>query len=113
MLKGYSPGQLVFGRNMIILIKNKMDWELIRQQNQAQNNKDNIRENIKIDEHDCKVVDKAMLTNNTAYKYETPYDGQFVITQCWTNVAFTLKSGPIQTRHNISQINPYTYDTNI
>ena len=26
-LKVYSPGKLVFGRNMIILIKNKADWK--------------------------------------------------------------------------------------
>ena len=30
-LKGCSPGQLVFGRDMIIPIKHKADWELIRQ----------------------------------------------------------------------------------
>ena len=30
-LKGYSPGQLVFGSYMIILIKHKVGWELIRQ----------------------------------------------------------------------------------
>ena len=29
MLKGYSPGQLLFGRDMITPIKNKVDWELI------------------------------------------------------------------------------------
>ena len=30
-LKGYSSGQLVFVRDTILLIKNKVDWELIRQ----------------------------------------------------------------------------------
>ena len=30
-LKGYIPGQLLFGCDMILLIKNKVDWELIRQ----------------------------------------------------------------------------------
>ena len=28
--KGYSPGQLIFGRDMILLIKHRVDWELIR-----------------------------------------------------------------------------------
>ena len=41
-LKGYSPGQLVFGRDMIILIKNTAEWELIHQKNQMQINKYNI-----------------------------------------------------------------------
>ena len=38
-LKGYSPGQSVFGRDMIIPIKHKADWELIRQRNHRQINK--------------------------------------------------------------------------
>ena len=46
-LKRYSPGQLVFGRDTIIPIKHKVDWELIRQQKQTQINKYNIRENNK------------------------------------------------------------------
>ena len=29
--KGYSPGQLIFGRGIILLIKHRVDWELIRQ----------------------------------------------------------------------------------
>ena len=35
MKKGYSPGQLIFGHDMIILIKHRVDWELIRQQKQT------------------------------------------------------------------------------
>ena len=27
----YSPGQLIFGREMILPIKHRVDWELIRQ----------------------------------------------------------------------------------
>ena len=33
-LKVYRPRQLVFGCDMILLIKHEVDWELIRQQNQ-------------------------------------------------------------------------------
>ena len=42
-LKGYSPGKLVFGRNMILPIKHKADLESISQQKQAHSNKYNIR----------------------------------------------------------------------
>ena len=34
MLTGYRSRQLVFGCDMILLIKHEVDWELIRQQNQ-------------------------------------------------------------------------------
>ena len=50
-LKVYILGQLLFGRDMIILIKHKVDWELIHQINQAHINKDNIRENNKRFDH--------------------------------------------------------------
>ena len=42
-LKVYSPVILIFGRDVILPIKHKVDWELIRQWNQAQINKYNIR----------------------------------------------------------------------
>ena len=35
-LRGYSTGQLVFGLNIIILIKHKVVWELIRQRKHLQ-----------------------------------------------------------------------------
>ena len=47
-LKGYTTGQLVCWRDMIIPIKHNVDWELTPQRNQAKINKYNIRENIKI-----------------------------------------------------------------
>ena len=95
-LKGYSLGQLIFGCDMIILIKHKVDWELIRQQKQTQINKYNIRENNKTVDHEYKVIDKFMLDNHAAYKYETPYIEPFVITQCWTNGKVTLQCGAKQ-----------------
>ena len=39
-MKGYSPGELVFGRDMILPIKNKVVWYLILQKNEKQINKD-------------------------------------------------------------------------
>ena len=53
-----------------------------------------------------------MHTNKAAYKYETLYNGPFVITQCWTNCMVTLQCGPIQIRHNIRWIKPYKSGTN-
>ena len=37
-LKGYGPGKLVFGRDMILSIKHEVHWELIRQRKQAKIN---------------------------------------------------------------------------
>ena len=75
--KGYSPGQLIFGRDMIPPIKHRVGWELIRQQKQIQINRDNARENKHRVDYNYKVGDKFMLTKHNAYKYEMPYKGLF------------------------------------
>ena len=39
--KGYISGQLIFGCDMILPIKYRVDWELIRQRKQMKINRDN------------------------------------------------------------------------
>ena len=103
----YSLGQLVFGCYIILPIKHKVDWELIRQQKQTQINKDNTPENNKRVDHDYMVRETFVINNHSAYKHETPYKGTFLITQCFTNVMVTLQSGAIKIRYYIRQIKPY------
>ena len=52
-----------------------------------------------------------MITKHTAYKYETTYTGQFLITQWFTNGTVNLKYGATEIRNNISYIKPYKSDT--
>ena len=54
-----------------------------------------------------------MLTKHTIYKYETPYKGPFVITQCFTNGAVHLQHGAVQIKYNIRRIKPYKSDTKV
>ena len=65
-LESYSPGKLVFGRDMILPIKYEVNWGLIHQQNMAQIHKDNIRKNRHRVDYDYKVGDDVMLNNTTA-----------------------------------------------
>ena len=53
--KGYSPGKLIFGRDMILLIKHRVDWEFILQKNKAQINQYNTREHKHRVDQDYKV----------------------------------------------------------
>ena len=76
-------------------------------------NKDNIHENNKRVDHDYKVRDKVIFTNNAAQKYETPYKVPFVITQCYINGMVTFQCGPKTIGHSIRCIKPYTSDTNV
>ena len=111
--KGYSPGQLIFGRDMILPIKHEVDWDLIRQKRQAQINRDNSREDRYRVDYDHKVSDNVMLTKHTAYKYETPYTFTFLITQCFINVTVNLQCGSIQIRYNIRRNKPYKLNTKV
>ena len=111
-MKGYSPGQLVFSRDMIIPIKHTVDWELILHRKQTKINKDNICENRHRVDHYYKVGDTVILTKHTAYKYETPYMDPFMITQCFTNDILELKYSATKIRYNICRIKPYKSDTN-
>ena len=47
--KGYSPIQLIFGRDTILPIKYRVDWGSIRQKKQTQINKDNSCEKKNIE----------------------------------------------------------------
>ena len=95
-LKAYSLGRFIFGRDIILLKKHKVGWELICQQNHTKINKDNIRENRNQVYHDYKFRDDVMLNNHTAYQYETPYTGPILITHCFSNGTVDLLCGPKQ-----------------
>ena len=60
-----------------------------------------------------KVSDRSILVNNTAFKYEIPYNGPFEITQCWTNGTVALQCGATKIRYNICHIKSHTSDTNV
>ena len=98
---------------MIIPIKHMVDQELIRQQNKTQVNKDTIRKNRHRVDHNYKVIDNAIITKHTAYKYETPYTGPFFITQYFTNITVNLHCGTKKIRYNIRHIKPYKSDTKV
>eukprot|EP00980_Cylindrotheca_fusiformis_P024408 scaffold11874_cov59-Cylindrotheca_fusiformis.AAC.1 len=53
-----TPGQLVFGRDMILPIQFEANWEYIRQRKQKIIDENNKRENAKRKEHEYRVGDK-------------------------------------------------------
>ena len=98
---------------MILPIKHTVDWELTYQKKQTQINRYDTQENKYRFDYDYKVGDKFMLTDHTAYKYETPYNCPFVRTQCFTNGTVKLQCGAIQIKYKISHIKPYKSDTKV
>ena len=108
-----SPGQLIFGRDTILPIKQTVDLESILQRKQTQINKYSFLKNSHRVDHDYELGDKVIITKNTAYKYKTQYTRQFDIAQCCTNVTVKLQNGVTKITYNIIRIKPYKSDTKV
>ena len=106
-MKEKSPGQLVFGRYMILPINQVADWRYIRQRKKTQINKEFICENTNRIDHNYRVGDQVMMEIKPAFKYKTLFKGLYKFFQIQTNGSFTLQMGKGKTRVNIHPIKPY------
>ena len=92
-----TPGQLVFGRDMILPIKFQADWALIARQKQEVIDKSNKQENLKRKEHEYKVGDNILLQNT----------GPYQVQQVFTNETVMINKGAVLQQVNIRRITPY------
>jgi hypothetical protein len=60
------PGQLVFGRDMVLNVQHLTDWTVIKACKQQIICKNNQNENLKQIPHHYKIGDLVMLENNRA-----------------------------------------------
>ena len=102
-----SPGQLVFGRDMILNIQHQANWEMIKQRKQQIIEKNNLQENAKRIPHNYKVGDQVLLSKGTENKYETPYSGPHTILQIFNNGTVRLKVKGVTDTYNIRRLTPY------
>jgi hypothetical protein len=102
-----TPGQLVFGRDMIFNIQHTANWEYIRARKQQIIKKNNVNENKKRIAHTYSVGDKVMLRVGTENKYEPPFSGPHSILQVNTNGTVRLRVGAVTDTINIRRLSPY------
>ena len=102
-----TPGQLVFGRDMIFNIKHEANWEFIRQRKQKIIEKNNQAENAKRIPHQYAVGDKVLLKRGTENKYETPYKGPYTILTINDNGTVRMKVDDVEDTYNIRRLTPY------
>ena len=108
-----TPGQLVFGRDMIFNIKHTANWEYIRQRKQNLINKNNKRENAGRINYDYKVGDKVLLARGNENKYESPYQGPFEVLKVNDNGTVRLTVNAVTDSYNIRRIIPYRSENDI
>ena len=106
---GFSPAQLVFGRDMFMPIETPVDWEQIRIRKQNQINKDNVRENSKRTPHDYAQGDLITIKRpGIIPKLSIPRMGPYKVTQAHNNGTVTIQKQPFVTeRVNQRRIRPF------
>jgi hypothetical protein len=96
-----TPGQLVFGRDMIWDTVHVADWQHVKQRKQTLIDKNNKRENAKRINYDRAVGNSILKIEAGALKMEQPREGPFNVIRVHTNGTVTTQKGPIEERLNI------------
>jgi transposase InsO family protein len=102
-----TPGQLVFGRDMILNIKHEANWEYIKERKQQIIEKNNQAENAKRRPHVYKEGDQVLLKRGTENKYEVPYTGPYTVLKLNDNGTVRLKVNNVEDTYNIRRLTPY------
>ena len=108
---GATPAQLVFGRDMILPIRYKADWEAIsarRRQAITQNNK---RENALRIQHEYQVGDKvAKKRPGIQAKLSRKRDGPYEVIAVNNNGTLRIRRGAITETVNLRRLTPFIKD---
>jgi hypothetical protein len=102
-----TPGQLVFGCNMILNAKHEANWEYICVQKQNITLKNYKAENAKRILHTYNVGDNVLIKRGAENKYKTPYQGPYSITQVNENGTVQMMIKNVEDTINIRQLTPY------
>ena len=106
-----SPGQLVFGRDMLFNIPYTPDWDGIKTRKQSLINKSNQAENKNRVDHDYEVNDQVLIYRDGIYrKLEGPFLGPYNIVQIYTNGTVRIQRGTVTERINICRLTPFSAD---
>jgi hypothetical protein len=97
-----TPGQLVFGRDMLLPIKFKANWAEIKARHQEEMRHNNERENKGRKIHDYKVGDRILLTDSRKKsKLSPPREGPYQVEHVYTNGTLLIQRGAVSERVNI------------
>ena len=106
-----SPGQLVFGRDMLLDIKHNTDWDKLYKRQQNKIDKSNIRENLKRFKYDYvignKVLIKRDVNSDIIRKTEYVNEGPYRINQVYSDGTISIQSDNNNERLNIRRVVPY------
>ena len=103
-----TPGQLVFGRDMLLDIAYVPNYQNAWRRKQKRINYDNIRENSKRVSHDYQVGEHVYILRDGNYrKLEGDKLGPYPITAVFTNGTVRIQKGIVNERINIRRLTPH------
>ena len=105
---GATPGQLVYGRDMLFDLAFKANWKEIKERKRSRIEDSNQRENAKRIRHTYKVGDLVSKDRNQIQpKLHRPRDGPYIIEKVYSNGILKIRKGVISEKVSIRRLNPY------
>jgi len=105
---GATPGQLIYGRDMLFDLAFKADWNEIRNRKRARIEDSNQRENAKRIRHQYNIGDLVTKDRNQLQpKLHRPRDGPYIIDKVYTNGVVKIRKGIISEKVSLRRINPF------
>ena len=104
-----SPGQLVFGRDMLFNIPYKPNWEDITAQKQKEITNNTTSENKRRVNHDYKIIDNVLVYRYGIFrKLDRLFLGPFRIIQVYTDGAVRIQREIVTERIDMRRLTLYT-----
>ena len=106
-----TPGQDVFGRDILFYLAPVIDWRVVTATNQRQVDIDNVRENSKRVTHEYAVGDQVYLEMTGIYrKLDYRKNGPYIITGVFTIGTVRVQRGQVNERINTRRLKPHFYE---
>ena len=105
-----TPGQLVFGRDMLFDIDFTADWHQIYNRKQTLINKNNYRENSKRLDYEYNVGDKVTIKADylkKTQKAKFANKGPFSVVEVFNNGVIRIRRGNVEENINIRRVDPF------
>ena len=106
----HTPGQLVFGTDMLFQSKIKVDWENLKAKRRRLAVYNNARENRNRIDHEYEVGDQVLITlgkREIKSKLQQPTEGPYEITKVYNNGTVKIMRGTYDEIINIRRLKPY------
>ena len=105
---GATPGQIVYGRDMLFDLAFKANWKEIKERKRARIEDSNQRENAKRIRHTYKIGDLVSKDRNQIQpKLHRPRDGPYTVEKIYSNGVLKIRKGITSEKVSIRRLNPF------